>query len=85
MGPIQLGEKVRDKVTGFVGIATARIKYLNGCIQFCVKPEVTEPGKMPDGIYIDDIQLEVIGEGLTVIQEPDGGPQQDVPSATYCG
>ena len=28
---IKLGIKVRDKVTGFEGIATARIKYLNGC------------------------------------------------------
>ena len=57
---IKLGNKVRDKVTGFEGIATARIEYINKCVQFCVKPKVKEDGKMPDGEYIDVDELEIV-------------------------
>ena len=61
---IKLGSKVRDIVTGFEGIATARIRYLNGCIQYCVEPEVDKEGKMPKHHYIDFGQLEVVRVGL---------------------
>ena len=80
---IKLGDKVRDKITGFEGVATAKVEYLTGCIQFCVKPKVTEEGKMPTGEYIDDIQLEVIGDSLDVEQEPNGGPMPDTPPSNY--
>ena len=32
-----MGKEVKDIVTGFKGIVTAKIEYLNGCIQFCKK------------------------------------------------
>lgn len=53
---IELGQKVRDRVTGFEGITTARVQYLNGCVQFCVKPRALD-GKMLEGEYIDDSNL----------------------------
>jgi len=40
---------------------------------------------MPEGEYIDDAQLEVIGEGVTIDVEPDGGPMSDVPATRYGG
>ncbi len=82
---IKLGQKVRDRVTGFEGIATSRVEYLNGCVQYCVKPKTREDGKMPEGEYIDDAQLEVIGKGVTIDVEPDGGPMSDVPATRYGG
>lgn len=82
---IELGQQVKDRVTGFVGIATARIEYLNGCVQFCVKPKMTEPGKMPDGEYIDDGQLEIVGDSVSVEEEPDGGLMPDTPPDRYHG
>lgn len=54
-----LGLKLRDLMTGFEGIAMSRVEYLNGCVQYCLKPEV-DPQKMherPDGYYIDQDQL----------------------------
>ena len=42
---VELGAKVKDKITGFVGFATARCLYINGCVQF----EVT-PAKLKDGV-----------------------------------
>jgi hypothetical protein len=82
---IKLGQQVKDKVTGFTGIATARVEYLSGCVQFCVRPEMVKPGEMPDGQYIDDMQLDVIGDGVFIPVDPDGGPMPDTPSDRYKG
>ena len=74
-----LGKKVRDKITGFEGIATAKVKYINGCIQYCVKPKIDSTGKMPDGEYIDVQQLDIIDEGTDIEGTDTGGPQRDCP------
>ncbi len=57
----RLGEKVKDSVTGFKGIVTARLEYLNGCVQYCVEPKVDKEGKMKKCPYIDEGQLEIQG------------------------
>lgn len=73
---IKLGDRVRDKITGFEGIATARVVYLNGCIQFCVDPGVNKEGEMMKGEYIDVSQLEVIED----LDDPDSrDPDSDIP------
>jgi len=82
---IKLGQKVKDKITGFTGIATARVEYLNGCVQFCVKPQMVKTGLMPDGAYIDDMELDVIGDGISIPADPDGGLMPDTPSERYKG
>lgn len=84
---IKLGQKVRDTVTGFVGVATSKVEYMNGCVQFCVKPSVDEDGKMQDGHYIDIDQLEVVDETTKrmVKEKPTGGPQADTPKDRYRG
>lgn len=76
---ITLGQKVKDKVTGYEGIATARVEYLNGCVQYCVKPKVGADGKMPDPEYIDVQQLEVVEDGVSVKPSYTGGDQRDCP------
>ena len=81
---IKLGQKVRDKVTGFEGIAIAKVEYLNGCVQFCVKPKAVD-SKMLEGEYIDDGQLEVVDDGATIKDEPNGGPMPDTPTTYYGG
>ncbi len=79
---IKLGNKVRDIVTGFEGIATAKIEYLNGCIQYCVKPKTTD-GKMPEGEYIDHQQLDVINGGIEIDSLNTGGDNNESPR--FCG
>ena len=37
---IELGDKVKCKHTGFVGIAVAKTEFINGCIQYEVMPRV---------------------------------------------
>ena len=41
---VELGSKVKDEITGFVGIATARCVYINGCVQFELTPLVLKDG-----------------------------------------
>lgn len=76
-----LGFKVKDKVTGFKGIVTSKVEYLNGCVQVCVKPQTGKDGKMPDGQYIDIQQVEKISKTPVVELKTDdtGGPQSDCP------
>jgi hypothetical protein len=81
---IKLGYKVRDRVSGFEGIVTARLEYLNGCVQFCVMPKVGKDGKV-DGIYFDSQQLEVLGEGLVVEPKKTGGPTPSGTPTRYRG
>jgi len=83
-----LGQRVRDRVTGFEGIVTTRVEHLNGCVQYLVKPHVVEKddeaSKMPDGHYIDDVQLAYVDEGIVesvghfhtrlAVEQATGGP-----------
>lgn len=76
---IKLGDEVKDKVTGFKGIATSRVEYLNGCVQFCVEPKLDKDGKKVKYEYIDQGQLERIGDGINVVNEGPGGVMPNVP------
>lgn len=82
----KLGVQLRDIVTGFEGIATGRIEYLNGCIQFLVQPVgVTDKGERKEGVWIDHQQLEVIGAGIEVPQRVTGGPAPAGTPTSYRG
>lgn len=47
MSKINLGDKVKDSVTGFSGIAIGRTTWLHGCDRITVQPEgVDKQGKL---------------------------------------
>ena len=54
---IKLGDKVKDKITGFEGITVAKVIYLNGCISYEVQPQKLKDGKMLDTVWFDEQQL----------------------------
>lgn len=74
MKEIQLGNKVKDKVSGLTGIAVARTEFLNGCIRFTIQPEAKKDGTIPSECWIDDKQLVIVGKGVTVEMQRTGGP-----------
>lgn len=83
---IKLGIKAKDIVTGFSGTVISRIEYLNGCVQYCIKPTVDKDGKMRDGEWFDDSQIvPIAGKGVNIEKELDGGPIPDTPSGNYRG
>ncbi len=78
---IELGQKVKHKLTGFTGTAIARIVYLNGCEQILVLPKMSTPKKgdnleYPNSVYIDIEELDVVGKAkakLNTRAKPSGG------------
>lgn len=80
---IKLGQRVRDEITGFEGIATARAEYLNGCIQYCVQPKGLEKGQIIESQYIDQGQLKIVKEkkSVDIISKPTGGSMPNTPPA----
>lgn len=82
---IKLGQRVRDIVTGYVGIATARCEYLNGCVHYGVRAPCKD-NKPEDTHYIDWQQLEVVDDGVLgkIAAQPTGGPG-DHPRGRYEG
>jgi hypothetical protein len=76
---IKLGSQVEDLVSGFTGIATARIEYLNGCTQYCIAPRAVD-NKIVENQYFDHAQLKVIAEGSVKVDPYDtGGPSRYCP------
>ena len=55
---IELGEKVKDDITGFEGIAVARCYYISGCIRIGVQGQVKQDGSVPDPEWFDEDRLE---------------------------
>ena len=91
MKEIQLGDKVRDRVTGYEGIATSKTEFLNGCIQIEVTPRLKKGTNMkPEdilGIGIDLGQLDKVSDGLNakkpIVKKDKGGPMRMVPRRMY--
>lgn len=75
---LNLGDKVKDKITGFTGIVTARLEYLNGCLRMQVTPDkLDKDGEMRDGMVLDVEQLVLIKAGVHEPAPPGGGPMDD--------
>ena len=55
---IKLGSKVKDRISGFAGIATSRVEFLYGCVRYLVEPEgLTPDGKPIESQYFDEQRL----------------------------
>jgi|AntAceMinimDraft_18_1070375.scaffolds.fasta_scaffold228226_2 hypothetical protein len=90
---VRLGDKVRDRVTGYSGIATSRTEFLNGCIQIEITPKLKKvnggikPEDLAVGMAIDEGQLERVGPGINkeapVKKSRSGGPMRKVPRRIY--
>lgn len=83
---INLGDEVKDMVTGFKGIAVARHEFLNGCARIGVQPKIKKDGALPDEYTFDEPQLvlikaKVIPDGKHVT----GGPERSMPKAKSDG
>lgn len=78
---IELGQEVKDEITGFQGIVTGEVSYITGCTQFLVQPRATTPDKKPDSEWFDHERLNVVGQGIgdPQTQYTPGGPDSPAP------
>jgi hypothetical protein len=79
---VQLGDKVKDKISGFTGIAVARTDWLYGCIRITIQPEVSKEGKYVENQTFDEPQLVVLKAGAIKDEKkkpkPTHGDREDV-------
>ena len=74
-----LGNKVKDLITGFEGIATGKCIYLNGCVQYLVQPTKLKDGQEVKPKWIDIQQLEFVSKGVAIRQYNTGGGERSHP------
>ncbi len=75
----QLGDILRDSITGFSGTATSRVEYINGCIHYGLVPKIGKDQKAPTVEYFDWQRLELVKKGVAAKTSKTGGPQRDAP------
>ena len=76
---INLGDTVKDPISGFEGVAVSSHEYLHGCVRISVQPVVGDDGKLPDTASFDEPQLIVIEASQEKPQprsERTGGPEK---------
>jgi len=72
---VELGDKVKDTVTGFEGIVVAETKWLNGCVRFGVQSDKLKDGLPTEPQWVDEHQLKVLSKGKAKQGPRDpGGP-----------
>lgn len=77
---IQLGDRVRDRITGFEGVVIGITDYLYGCRRPIVQPQGMHEGKPKEAQSFDEPQLALVEAGSFKVtaQEPaekTGGPR----------
>jgi hypothetical protein len=60
MTRVNLGDKVRDRISGVVGVVIARTEWLYGCVRCTVQPQEMKDGKPIDATVVDEPQLEIL-------------------------
>ena len=77
-----LGDEVKDKVTGYKGIVTCRAEWLYGCRRYTVQSKQMKDGKAIDSMHLDEMAIKLIKpapRGAKIQQT--GGPQDEPPRA----
>jgi len=70
---LENGTVVKSNVSGFSGMITSRADHLNGCNRYFVNPPVDKEGKLPDGYWFDEAELETVSKAVLKPQNNDRG------------
>lgn len=78
---INLGDRVKDRITGFEGIAIANTRWLRQCDRFLVQPETLHEGKPIEAVSFDEPDLVLVEKSVvpqTITEEVrTGGPRPE--------
>jgi len=77
---INLGDKARDKVTGFEGICICRSEYVSGCTRVTLQPPIDKDGKIPEAGHFDEPMLQIIDPAAVAAMPSDRGGPRPAPS-----
>jgi len=79
MQAVQLGDTVRDRITGFEGVVTGRVEYITGCNQLLVSPRVKDGAKQ-DACWFDEQRCEVDVSAERIVLDNSKTPGADMPA-----
>ena len=74
---VKLGQEVKDKVTGYQGIAVSCTEFLYGCRRIAVQAKLKK-GEPSQPEMFDEPQLNIIGNGILpepIPKAPHGDPK----------
>lgn len=74
----ELGAEAESKVTKLKGILTSRSENLYGCNRYYIQPSVFSDHKVPDGWWVDEDDIVIIGRGITISPKNTGGPMSNI-------
>jgi hypothetical protein len=75
----ELGDKLKDIVSGLEGICIGRIEYLNGCTQYAIKPKKTKDERVLDAEWVDSQQVIKLKGGIKIKPSFTGGSSKLAP------
>lgn len=76
---VELGDRVKDKISGLKGIAVGISNYLYGCRRISIQPEESKDGKPADWFTIDEPQCIVVKSAVVEGREtPTHGPRENI-------
>lgn len=64
--PIELGNNVKCLITGFEGIATSKLEYIDGSVEYGVTPQKLKDGHYPKVEYISSTRIKRVDDGLHI-------------------
>lgn len=76
---IELGDLIKDDVTGFTGIVIAKTTWLNGCVRYDLQSQkLSKEGIPSEPQWFDSKQVTLIKKGQIKVEGPaTEGPQRD--------
>lgn len=78
---IKLGSRVKDRVTGFEGLAVARTVWVSGNITIGIEPTTLQEGKPVEAHSFEHQRVELLEEKAPPVSKQNsavsGGPQND--------
>lgn len=77
-----LGDVVKDTITGFKGVVVYRSQWLNGCNTYGVKPQDLKDGAPQKSEHLDEPQLLLDERGAHEPQRATGGPERPLSATT---
>jgi len=76
---IKLGDKVKDRITGFTGIAIARTQWLHGCERITILPDkLDKDGQPQESCSFDEPDIELIKPKRYARKTDTGGPRPEI-------
>jgi len=88
---VRLGDTVKSRVSGFIGVAVARHIYLQGGVRISVQPIVdSDDGKLPQQETFDSSELVVLQRNESLsdprpLEARPGGPEKHADSPRSAG